>query len=148
MNKLKESSEEDYRTICENIAKDIGLLKDKFPQLKEFNVSNNLDKESCKLRYEYRCHRSNYRGGWTSGVPNPDQDGIWFYIGIWDENDPTESLAQINTQPLILKGYIKNRRVTFLILEGDKTSKISPDIYRILENHGIKYPELQNRKKV
>jgi hypothetical protein len=137
-NKAEESSKQDYVEICESIAEDIELLRDTFPQLKEFTVSSNLDRESCRIEYEYKCHKPSHVGGWTSGVPNPEPDGIWLYIGIWDEDDPTESSAQINTQPVSPKWHIKNRRVTCLMLEGKRTEIIYSGILDILRNHGLK----------
>jgi hypothetical protein len=128
-----------YMKICEKIAKDIELLKlkEEYPQLKNFSLKHNLNKEACKINYEYKCHLSNKYGGWTSQVPNPDTDGIWFYISLWDESDPIESYSQINTQPIIPKWYIRSRRVTYLILEGEKTKSIDKEILKILKKHGL-----------
>ena len=132
------SSEQDYMKICEDIAKDIELLKKEFPQLKEFEVSKNLDKQSCKIRYEYKCHEPSHRGGWTSGVPEPDPEGIWFYIGIWDKNNPSENSSQINTQPVMPLLYIENRRVTYLMLQGKNTNPVDTKIFEILKKYGAK----------
>ena len=138
MIKAKESDADDYTIICENITKDIESLKDKFPQLSEFNVASNLDRNSCKIQYEYKCHIANHGGGWTSGVPNPEADGAWFYIGLWDENDPEESSHQIHTQPFRPVWHIQEKRVTYLILEGENTEKMNPYILDILKRHGLK----------
>lgn len=132
-NKMSAEKNEDYTEICVDIAKDIELLKGQFPQLKEFESSKNLDKQGCKISYAYRCHWPTQRPGWAGGVPNPDPEGIWFYIGVWDENDPAESSAQINTQPVLPLWHIKNRRVTYLILEGEKTSSVGARIFEILK---------------
>ncbi len=138
MNKSNSSSEKDYIEICINIAKDIELLKEQYPQLKEFELSKNLNKEGCKIDYTYKCHNSDHRGGWTSGVPNPDPEGVWFYIGLWDEKNPAENTAQINTQPYIPLCYIKKRLVTYLILEGEKTKSVEMKIFEIMKKHGLK----------
>jgi hypothetical protein len=143
MDIIKKSDEKDYRTICEIIAKDIEYLKDKYPQLEKFTVSTNLEKETCLIEYEYKCHFPINRVGWTGGVPNPNPDGIWFYIGLWDENNPEENSSQINTQPVFPKWYLKNKRVTYLMLEGEKTDNLYQVIFNILKNHGLKEPNLQ-----
>jgi len=137
MVKLKESNADDYKILCSNIANDIESLKYKFPQLKEFDVASHFDRNSCKIQYEYKCHSSNLTGGWASGVPNPDSDGVWFYIGFWDENNPEESSRQINIQPFSPVWHIKKRRVTYLILEGKNTEKINPAILDILISYGL-----------
>jgi hypothetical protein len=40
------------------------------------------------------------------GLPNPNPDGIWFHIGVWDPNDPAEANSQINTQPVMPPWWI------------------------------------------
>ena len=129
---------QNYKQICENIAKDIELLKIDYPQLKEFALSKNLNKNGCKIEYEYKCHISERNVGWIAQVPNPDPAGLWFYISLWDENDPVESLSQINTQPIIPLWYINKRRVTYLILEGKKTKSLDKEILKILKKYGLR----------
>ena len=129
---------QNYKQICENIAKDIELLKKHYPQLKEFIILKNLNKDACKIEYEYNCHLSEGRVGWISQVPNPNPDGLWFYISLWDENDPIESFSQINTQPLMPLWYINKRRVTYLILEGKITKSLDKEILKILKKYGLK----------
>ena len=113
---IKKKPNQKFVRICQNIAKDIELLKKKYPQLKQFETSKNLDTDGCKIQYEYKCHVSTRRVGWVSMVPNPDPTGVWFYICLWNKNDPEESTSQINTQPVNPLLTIKNRRVTYLIL--------------------------------
>jgi len=133
----KASPTSDYASICKNIAADIESLKGKFPQLADFRESSAIKKPDCRISYEYRCHHATGGGGWTAGVPNPDADGVWFYIGIWDEKDPTESSAQINTQPKVPNWHIGARRVTFLVLEGDKTNKLGGELVAIMKKRGL-----------
>jgi hypothetical protein len=126
-----------FSDILVNITKDILLLKSNYPQLSDFSISN-VDFQTLKIWYEYRCHQSDDPGsGWAYGAPNPDNDGLWFYIGLWDENDPIESNAQINTQPVIPTMYIKDKRVTFLILEGSNTSLLNEQLKIILVKNGL-----------
>lgn len=47
-------------------------------------------------------------------------------------------MSQINTQPVMPKRYIKDRRITYLILEGKKTKSVSIEIYAIFKKHGLK----------
>ncbi len=135
---LKKKKGQNYMQICENIAKDIESLKKKYPQLKEFDISKNLNKERCMIDYEYKCKLPTRGTGWVSQVPNPLPDGIWFYICLWDKNDPSENMSQINTQPVMPKWYIKDRRVTYLILEGKKTKNVNNEILAILKKYGLK----------
>jgi hypothetical protein len=130
----KSKQHKKYINIVINIAKEIELLKKDFPQLREFELSKNINKRNCKIDYKYKCHKSERKGGWTSGVPNPGPDGLWFYIALWDENFPAESISQIN--PDIWE--IQDRRVTYIILEGENTKQINKEIIRILEKHKMK----------
>src|SRR5437016_7607018 len=77
------------------IGKDIARLKHKFPQLGEFSVSQHVHPDRLTIDYAYRTHRAEHRGGWTAGVPNPNDDGVWFFI---DFHAP-DSTAEIHTQP-------------------------------------------------
>jgi hypothetical protein len=120
----------DYaRAMCD-IAHDIAVLKHGFPQLAEFKPQA-LD--GLKITYAFRTHPAPHSGGWTSGVPNPDNDGVWFYIDMHD----ADSTAEIHTQPMTVDQCIGDKRVSFLILEGDATRSLSGEIEKILRNHGI-----------
>jgi hypothetical protein len=73
--------------------------------------------------------------GWTSGVPNPDDDGIWFYL---DFHDP-DSMAQIHTQPWVGRKMCLGKKIAWLlILEGQKTKPLAREILSILEKYGVK----------
>lgn len=121
----------DYQQALTGIARDIASLKRSHPQLSEFFVEQNLQAKELKISYGYRTHRATH-GGWTGGVPNPDADGIWFYI---DFHDP-HSTAQIHTQPVTAAICIGDKRVSFLSLEGTRTKSVSGAIHKILKKHG------------
>ena len=99
-------------------------------------MEENTDSERLRITYGFRTHRSERSGGWVSGVPNPDPDGIWFYI---DLHDP-DSTAQIHTQPFTGPPLaFDNKIVSFLILEGAETQSIRDEILSILKCHGASF---------
>lgn len=123
----------DYKRSIGGIASDIAGPKESYPQLKDFSVAEHLQADRHEIQYSYHTHKPAGRGGWTSGVPNPDEDGIWFYI---DFHDP-RSAAQIHTQPAVASPYcVGNMRLSFLILEGAKTRSVEGAIWDILKKHG------------
>jgi hypothetical protein len=123
----------DYKRSIEEIAHDIAGLKKGYPQLKDFSVAEHLRADKHQISYGYHTHKPAGRGGWTSGVPNPDEDGIWFYI---DLHDP-KSVAQIHTQPAMGPPYcVGSMRLSFLSLEGTKTKSVQGAFWRILRKHG------------
>lgn len=122
----------DYRHAIEGIAHDIAGLKDSHPQLKDFSVAEHLKADKHQISYGYNTHKSIGRGGWTSGVPNPDEDGIWFYI---DFHSPGSTL-QIHTQPAAIPYCVGAMRLSFLSLEGTKTKSVEGAIWNILKKHG------------
>ena len=117
------------------IASDIEGLKKTYPQLKEFSSQENLDVKSLKISYAYRTHKAKPTGGWTSGVPNPDEDGIWFYI---DFHNPS-SVSEVHTQPMttIIPQCLGEKVLSFLILEGSKTVSVNGAIWEILRKYGV-----------
>jgi len=123
-----------HKRAIKGVARDIANLKRDFPQLRDFSVAKNLSENELRIEYEYHTHKAERIGGWTSGVPNPDDDGIWFFIDFHDAN----STAQIHTQPASLPICIGDKRVTFLSLEGTRTKSVAGKIFRILETHGAK----------
>ena len=120
--------------IITAIGQDIANLKAQFPQLREFSVSKNVLSERLIITYEYHTHRSHITGGWRAQVPEPDDDGVWFYI---DFHDPASG-SQIDTQPGDPQDCFEDKKVQFLILQGDKTRRVSGEIWKILEQHGVK----------
>lgn len=131
----KDSNEQDaghYQGIIKVIAEEIEGLKGEFPQMKEFKASDQADLSGLTVRYGFRTHKPEHRGGWTSGVPNPDEGGIWFHIDL----HAPDSMAQIHKQPVMPDLCIGKMKLTFLILEGVKTKKVSGRIWGILQKHG------------
>jgi hypothetical protein len=126
------AKEMNYKSIISNIANDILTLKKDFPQLADFNIKNNLQKNLLKITYDYHTHKSKLRGGWSACVPNPDDDGIWFYIDIHEQ----DSMAQIHTQPVVPEFKIGNKILFMLILEGKNTKSVSAELYKILQRYG------------
>jgi hypothetical protein len=126
----------DYPTECKRIADELEVLDRQFPQMADYrSVDAHHD---CRLSYEHHTHRSRRAGGWSAEVPNPDPDGVWFHIGLWDPNDPREANAQINTQPMLPDWWIGERRVTFLILEGEHTKSVADAIIAVLKRHHLR----------
>ena len=121
---VSSSGDFDYRRAIEGIADDIAGLKDSHPQLKDFSVTQHLKADKHQISYG--------RGGWTSGVPNPDEDGIWFYI---DFHNPGSTL-QNHTQPAAIPYCVGAMRLSFLSLEGRKTKSVEGAIWNILKKHG------------
>jgi len=124
-----------YHEFIKKVSGEISKLKETYPQLKEFSIDKHTDIENLKMSYNYHTHKSKRSGGWTSVVPNPDSDGIWFYIDLHDK----DSTAQIHTQPMtgtFLR--VGNKSVCFLILEGPTTKSVAGEISSILERNGAK----------
>src|SRR4051812_4843641 len=86
----------DYVENLQEVARDIATLKQQFTQLKEFSPPKHLDPDRLVINYAYRTHKALFSGGWTSAVPNPNEDGVWFYVDFHDPN----SRQQIHTQPV------------------------------------------------
>lgn len=124
--------------ILKKVARDIEKLKSDFPQLEDFSVRKHFDSSLKRqpvpaIVYSFHTHAARHAGGWTAGVPNPDDDGVWFYI---DLHDP-DSTAQIHTQPVTMSLCLGDKRVSFLILEGAGTKSLDPVIREILRKHGV-----------
>ena len=130
------------------IGQDIANLKAKFPQLREFSVAENVRSERLIIAYEYHTHPGRR---WDSGpatmaeVPQPDDDGVWLLIEFYDPptfHDPP-STDQIHTQPTWPRpgsppDCLEDKEVSFVMLEGKKTSPASGEIWEILKRHGVK----------
>ncbi len=125
-----------YEAAITAIAEDIERLKNQYPQLADFSSRKHCSRESLVISYSYRTHRSQRRGGWTSGVPNPDADGIWFHI---DFHDP-DSTDQIHTQPVVRDMRYREKKVMVLILEGKRTRRVAPALMTVLRRRGVTTP--------
>jgi len=124
-----------YQKFIKKVSQEISELKGSYPQLKEFSIDKNTDIENLSIDYAYHTHDSQSSGGWTSGVPNPDPDGIWFYIDLHDK----DSMAQIHTQPMTgISLHVGDKRVCFLMLQGTDTESVEGKILSILEKNGAK----------
>jgi hypothetical protein len=119
--------------IIEDIGDEIEKLKTTFPQLEEFS-RNNVDVDRLTISYSYRTHEPARSGGWTSGVPNPDADGVWFHVDLHD----AQSAAEIHTQPITTPICLGNLKVSFLLLEGTATKTVYAAIWKILARQGVK----------
>ena len=121
---------------CAAIAADIELLRARFPALVEYRTGAAM-KRDCAIEYGWHTHPPTGRGGWSAAVPNPDRDGVWLYIGLFDPTSP-EASDQINTQPVLPDWHIGTRKVTFLILEGDAVRGLGDAIVDVLRHHGLR----------
>jgi hypothetical protein len=120
------------------IAGEIDRLKPACPQLVEFDREKHVDLAGARIDYGYHTHRSTRPGGWVSGVPNPDPDGVWFYI---DVHDPA-STAQIHTQPVTPMLHVGDKLLMMLILEGERVPPCAGKIRAILNRYGRGPPTL------
>jgi hypothetical protein len=123
------AEEIDYGKTLQSVAQDIADLKRDFPQLQDFSPAVN----GASINYGYHTHKAEHRGGWTAQVPNPDDDGVWFYIDV----HAPDSTAQIHTQPITLPLCLGEKRVSFLILEGKNTKPVGGAIFSVLASHGV-----------
>ena len=123
----------DGETIIGQIARSIELVKPEYPQLAKFSYDLHYDPETLTIQYGNNTHRSQHQGGWSAGVPNPDEDGIWFYI---DLHDP-DSTRQIHTQPIVARYRYHDMEVMFLILQGETTTEIRMAIDEIFASFGV-----------
>jgi hypothetical protein len=118
--------------IVEDIGQEIEKLKAAFPQLAEFS-RHNVNADRLTISYSYHTHEPERTGGWTSGVPHPDADGIWFHIDLHD----AASTAQIHTQPMTASLCLGDLKVSFLMLEGTETKPVYAAIWKILASQGV-----------
>jgi hypothetical protein len=114
------------------IAREIAQLKPGCPQLVELDPDKHVEPSLARLQYGYHTHRSTRRGGWTSGVPNPDPDGVWLYVDI---HDPS-SMSQIHTQPAVPMLDVGGKRLMMLLLEGEGVPSCAGKIWAILGRYG------------
>lgn len=120
--------------VLKAVAADIESLKSDFPQLRDFSAATHLRAEPPSISYGFRTHEPARTGGWTSGVPNPDADGVWFHI---DLHDPHSSL-QLHTQPMTVPLCLGESRVSFLMLEGRETRTLYGPIWSALAKQGAR----------
>jgi hypothetical protein len=125
---------QDRSTVLKAVAMDIEQLKPDYPQLHDFSAAKHFRAEPPSIGYAFRTHAPARTGGWTSGVPNPDADGIWFHI---DLHDPGSEL-QLHTQPVTRSLCLGESRVSFLLLEGRDTRSLYGPIWSALSKQGAR----------
>jgi hypothetical protein len=125
---------QDRLGILKALALDIEKLKTDFPQLRDFSAAENLRAEPPSIGYAFRTRAPDRTGGWTSGVPNPDADGIWFHIDLHDAG----SNLQLHTQPMTASLCLGESRVSFLMLEGRDTRSLYRPIWSALRKQGAR----------
>ncbi|APR79458.1 Hypothetical protein A7982_04805 [Minicystis rosea] len=114
------------------IAHDIARLSRTCPQLASFEVDRHFDPADARIVYDHHTHASTARGGWSSGVPSPDPDGIWLFIDVHDASSP----AQIHTQPVVPRHDLGGgKELMMLILEGTNVTPCAAQIRAIIERH-------------
>jgi hypothetical protein len=114
--------------LLEGIAADIEALAARFPQLAAFRAATHLDRARLVIEYGHHTHPATHHGGWTSGVPNPDPDGIWLYVDLHDPAD----MAQIHTQPDVPMVDALGQKLELLVLEGSATTRAQDALRAIL----------------
>jgi hypothetical protein len=125
----------DYAGAITRIADGIAGLKPAHPKLQDFSPAANLRANQETIWYQFHTHDPPKTGGWTSGVPNPDDDGIWFFIDFHDPN----SRAEVHTQPVTGPPMcIGAKHVSFLILQGKATPSVYGPIWTVLRAQGVK----------
>jgi hypothetical protein len=124
----------DPASVLRAVATDIEALGARHAQLAAFRAADHLDLAQARIDYAWHTHAAARTGGWTSGVPAPDADGIWLYI---DVHDPASTL-QIHTQPVVERLCLAGARVSLLVLEGDQVDPAAGELRRILERHGVR----------
>jgi len=123
----------DYARVLREVAQDIAALKSEYPQLVDFDAATGSNSKAASITYQFHTHAPPRSGGWTSGVPNPDSDGLWLYIDFHD----ADSTLPIHTQPITAVQCVGEKRVSFLIMEGNATRRVEGAIEKILRDHGV-----------
>lgn len=125
---------QDRFSILKAVAADIETLKADFPQLRDFSATTHLRAEPPSISYAFRTHSPGKTGGWTSGVPSPDADGVWLHI---DLHAPSSN-QQLHTQPVTVPLCLGESRVSFLMLEGRDTRSLYGPIWSALTKQGAR----------
>ena len=131
---LAHAQAQDRLGILKAVAADIEKLKTDFPQLRDFSATKHLGGEPPSIGYAFRTHEPERTGGWTSGVPSPDADGVWFHI---DLHDPDSNL-QLHTQPVTASLCVGENRVSFLMREDRDTRSLYGPIWSALRKQGAR----------
>jgi hypothetical protein len=127
-------AEDSPSDTIQRIGAGIAQLKDQFPQLRNFSVSEHVHPERLAIEYGYHTHAARNMAGWAGGVPNPDADGVWFSI---DFHSP-DSLLELDWQPGVPSDCFGDKLVLFLVLEGEKTKSVEAAVWQLLWQQGVK----------
>jgi len=130
-----------FPQTCDAIARDIEALVPEYPQLANYRAA---DQQHCHISYSYktvdvsdRSDMPTQRAGYRGGLPDVEPDGVFLYIGIWDPKDKYNSQLDMQVSGIYEVG---DRRVTFLLFEGEQTKKLSAEVQRIFERRGVYIP--------
>lgn len=117
------------------IAADIEAMRPGYPQLSEFVAERNTEPARMTISYGAHTHAPRPSGGWTAGVPEPDEDGVWFSI---DLHDPRSTL-ELHTQPMVGERHcFRGLELSFLLREGRATRSLNAPLWGILKKHGVR----------
>ncbi len=122
----------DGQVLC-SIAADIQALRGSHPQLREFRAAKHCNPDALVIGYQYHCDPPAGGAGWRGGTPNPKPDGIWLHL---DFHDP-DSTAQIHTQPVVMPRTFRQRDVMLLVVQGEASPPLGPELEAILQRHGV-----------
>jgi hypothetical protein len=91
----------------------------------------------CSIDYAYHTHPSIRGGGWAARVPNPDPDGVWFHLAIWDPKGPVPT-DPLNTQAGYSVFAFGEKHITVLIMGGTSSGSLTSELWRLLRHHGLR----------
>ncbi|MBK7402582.1 MAG: hypothetical protein IPJ34_41720 [Myxococcales bacterium] len=133
-------SKSSHAATCAAIAREIAALAVDHPQLAGFHADSATLEPDCRIVHTYHCHPAKHVGGWAAGVPEPDADGLWLHLGIFDPAGPAAT-SQLYTQPAMLPDRtLDGRRVVLFVHEGSATKPLQLEILKILRRYGLKEP--------
>ena len=118
--------------LC-SIADDIAALRPRYPQLAGFRTAKHCDPQQLEIGYQHHCDPPRGGAGWRGATPDPRPDGIWLHI---DFHEP-DSMAQIHTQPVVVRRTFRKLDVMVLMVEGQDVPSVSVEIQAILDRHGV-----------
>jgi hypothetical protein len=122
-------AEPDHDRSLQMLALRIEALGREYPQLAQFSARRHLHAAELRIDYAFRTHPPAPTGGWTSGVPEPDADGIWFHI---DLHDPESTLA-LHTQPVVATRLRFGNKVAYLLIrEGGRTKPVGDRLWTLV----------------
>jgi hypothetical protein len=126
--------------FLQRVVDDIVALKPRYPKLAEFDVARNVFPGSLIISYSFHVHAPERIGGWAGHVPNPDPDGIWLYIHLYDRR----SRSMLDSQAVgphyrvpfwgtVFDGAAAEMELFAIPFEGSSGSNVSGAIREILD---------------